>query len=52
MRDLCERIFGGSGVTMVNSLFETRPPTPEELDELQEMVDTLRAKRVRKEEST
>lgn len=41
-RDLRERVFGGSGVAMVSSLFETRPPTPEELDALQQLLNRLR----------
>lgn len=52
MQNLCERIFGGSGVTMVTSLFETRPPTLEELDELQELLDAIRAETVQKERNT
>jgi BlaI family transcriptional regulator, penicillinase repressor len=44
MNDLRERIFGGRGITMVASLFETNPPTAEELDTLQELLDTLRRK--------
>ena len=44
MRDLRERVFGGCGVTMVASLFETRPPSAEELDTLQELLDELRRK--------
>ena len=42
MRDLRDRVFGGSGVTMVASLFETQPPTAEELDTLQRLLDELR----------
>lgn len=49
MRDLCERIFGGSGLTMVSSLFETRPPSLKELDELQTLLNTLRARSIKKE---
>ena len=44
MKDLHERIFGGSGLTMVASLFETAPPSSEELDSLQELLDGLRHK--------
>jgi predicted transcriptional regulator len=44
MRDLRERVFGGSGLTMVASLFETKAPTPEELEQLQGLVDELRRK--------
>jgi len=42
MRETCERIFGGSGIAMVTSLFETRPPTGDELDKLQQLLDDLR----------
>ena len=44
MRNMHERVFGGSGVAMVASLFETRPPSPEEIDELQLLLDELRRK--------
>ena len=46
--DLYERVFGQSGVVMFTSLFEARPPSPEELDELQRMLDDFKA-RARKE---
>lgn len=42
MRDLHERVFGGSGVAMFASLFETRPPTTEEVVELQKLLDELK----------
>jgi BlaI family penicillinase repressor len=42
VKDILERIFGGSSVALVNSLFETQPPTPDELDALQELLDELR----------
>jgi len=45
VKDMCERVFGGSGLTMVASLFESRPPTVEELDRLQVLLDELRRKR-------
>lgn len=51
MRDLHERIFGGSGVAMVASLFETRPPTPDELDDIQRLLDDMRARRKRENKS-
>jgi predicted transcriptional regulator len=44
MRDLHERVFGRSGVTMMASLFETRPPTVAELDKLQDLLNELRRK--------
>ena len=45
MRDLRQRVFGGSGVAMVASLFETATPTDEELDALEGLLDELRRKR-------
>lgn len=48
VKDLLDRVFGGSPVTMVSSLFETRPPTKEELDELQALLDGLRRKGTKK----
>ena len=39
---LLERVFGGNSVTLVASLFETKPPSPEELDELERLLDQLR----------
>ena len=44
--DLVERVFGGNSVALVNSLFETRPPTNDELDELQDMLELLVADRL------
>jgi len=44
MRDLRRRIFGGSGVTMVASLFESAPPSAEELEELEQLLRDLRAR--------
>ena len=41
--NLVERVFGGSPVTLVSSLFESRPPTAEELKALQSILDQLRA---------
>lgn len=40
--DLLERVFGGSPVTLVSSLFETRPPSSGEIEELQELLDDLK----------
>lgn len=44
MHDLHQRVFGGSGAAMFASLFETRPPTSEEVDELQKLLDDLKRK--------
>ena len=45
VRGLVERVFGGSSVSFVASLFESAPPTEDEIDELQRMLDELREKR-------
>lgn len=42
MANLHAYVFGGNGVAMVTSLFETRPPTPDELEELQSLLNKLR----------
>ncbi|MEM7349720.1 MAG: BlaI/MecI/CopY family transcriptional regulator [Acidobacteriota bacterium] len=39
--NLVKRIFGGNSVALVASLFETRPPTTEELAELRQLVESL-----------
>jgi predicted transcriptional regulator len=40
--DLLDRVFGGDPLAVVSSLFETRRPTAEELDQLQALVHQLR----------
>ena len=42
VQDLLDRIFGGNGVALVTSLFETNPPTPEEIDQLQDLLNDLK----------
>jgi BlaI family transcriptional regulator, penicillinase repressor len=42
--DVLQRIFGGNGPALVASLFETQPPTPTEVVELQRLLDGLRRK--------
>jgi BlaI family transcriptional regulator, penicillinase repressor len=44
LRNLVQRIFGGNHLALVSSLFETRPPTRRELDELEHLLDQLRQK--------
>ena len=44
LKALRDRIFAGNGLQLVSSLFETRAPTAEELDQLQTLVDDLRRK--------
>ena len=39
---MIHRVFHGSNVTMVASLFETNPPSPQEIEELQRMLDKLK----------
>lgn len=45
MRRLLDRVFAGSPVDLVASLFETRPPTAQELEAIQRLVRDLRRKR-------
>jgi BlaI family penicillinase repressor len=42
--DVLQRIFGGNGPALVASLFETQPPTHDELEQLQRLLDELRTK--------
>lgn len=42
LSDLVQRIFGGDGVALVSSLFEGRPPTAEQIDRLQAILDQCR----------
>ena len=41
--ELVERVFGGDALAVVSSLFETRPPSTDELDRLQQLLDELRS---------
>ncbi len=40
--DLVHRVFEGDPISLVASLFETRPPTQEEAERLQALLDDLR----------
>ena len=42
---LVRTFFGGSTAEMLNTLFESRPPSPAELDRLQRLIDEARAGR-------
>lgn len=42
VRDLLQRVFHGDGAALVASLFESRPPSGEELEKIQRMLDELR----------
>jgi predicted transcriptional regulator len=41
---LLDRVFAGSGVALVASLFETKAPSPEEIKELEALLKQLRLK--------
>ncbi|MHC4353683.1 MAG: BlaI/MecI/CopY family transcriptional regulator [Planctomycetota bacterium] len=45
VQSMLDRVFAGNGLALVHSLFETQPPNPQELDELQTMLDTIREHR-------
>jgi predicted transcriptional regulator len=45
VRQLVQRVFHGDSVALVASLFETKPPTPEEVEKLQQMLDELRERK-------
>ncbi|MBI2947949.1 MAG: BlaI/MecI/CopY family transcriptional regulator [Verrucomicrobia bacterium] len=44
VRDLVQRIFHGDGAALVASLFETKPPTTEEVEKIQQLLNDLREK--------
>jgi BlaI family transcriptional regulator, penicillinase repressor len=45
VRDLTDRIFGGSAVQLVSSLFAGRAPTRKELDELKKLLQDLESQK-------
>jgi len=44
IKDVLQRVFGGNGLALVTSLFETQPPTAAEVEQLQRLLDDLRHK--------
>ena len=42
LRRLLNRVFEGDSASLVSSLFETRPPTPEEIERLEGLIEELR----------
>ncbi len=46
---LLNRVFGGDSLALVSSLFETRPPDSRQLEELEKLLEELRAKHSEKE---
>ncbi len=45
LKKIVQRVFHGDGVALVASLFQTKPPTQEELVKLEHLLDDLRAQR-------
>ena len=45
---LMQRAFGGKPAALVASLFETRPPSNEEIDDLEALVERLRREKTAK----
>lgn len=45
---LVQRVFHGDGIALVSSLFQTKPPTQDELKRLEQLVTDLRAQRAGK----
>lgn len=45
LKKLIQRVFHGDGVAMVTSLLQTKPPSPEELNRLEQLLRDLRDKR-------
>ncbi len=48
-RGLRERVFGGSSMDLIATLFDAHPPTREEIQRLEQMVDELKARLPRKD---
>ena len=48
LRRLLQRVFHGDGVALVTSLFQTKPPSHRELDQLEQLLTDLRAQRAEK----
>ena len=40
--DVCRQVFHGDGVALVASLFETKPPTKDEIQKLEQLLAELR----------
>jgi predicted transcriptional regulator len=46
---LLNRVFGGDSLALVSSLFETKPPDRQQLDQLEQLLEQLRQKQSRKD---
>lgn len=45
VKNMLQRVFGGNSVSFVASLFESTPLSPDEIEQLQGMLNELREKR-------
>tara|TARA_R110002095_G_scaffold188226_4_gene165557 strand:+ start:22372 stop:22845 length:474 start_codon:yes stop_codon:yes gene_type:complete len=48
MNDLFQGVFGGDTLSFMSSFFETRKPTEEEINQLQDLLDDLRTQKQKK----
>jgi len=48
VKNMLQRVFGGNSVSFAASLFESTPLSADEIDQLQRMLNELRAKRGKK----
>lgn len=48
VRHFVERVFQGNSVSLMASLLESRPPTANEVDQLQDLLDNLRRQKEKK----
>ena len=51
VKSLLQRAFDGSGIEMVQALFQTKPPTADEINELEELLENLKENRKSKKRS-
>lgn len=42
VKSFLQQTFDGSGIEMVNALFQTKAPSAEEIDELQQLLDEMK----------
>ena len=48
VKNLLHRAFDGSGIEMVQALFQTKPPSAEEIGELEELLKELKSQKSNK----
>ena len=51
VRNMADRVFAGNSTALIATLFESRKPTADELEQLQQLVDRLRADQHEEESS-